>query len=113
MYLPETNDPEYLHRRNLEVRIITDLVDRALANGYSLCVDDGGDEFCEETTDREVILNDIYNTDEDRLYYYKFGYVARVHLVYGNSGWDVINDYDMSLEDQLAPTLRLAQGLEG
>lgn len=33
-----------------------------------------------------------------------------VRFIYGNSGWDVVNDYGMSLEDVLKPVIGIEPG---
>lgn len=110
--LSDIKDPEARHRMGVERRIVKMLVTNALSAGYELSVYDG-EEYHPWTTDEAEVLDAILNTDEDWLRYRKNGAMAgTVYLVYGNSGWDVIADYSVSLEDHLAPTLRFAESLE-
>jgi hypothetical protein len=109
--LKDIADPGVRERVAIERRIVTALIDRALAEGYELSVHDG-EEWHLWTTDRAKVIDAIMNTDEDRLYLRKDGYTAWVLLVYGNSGWDVICDYNVSLEALLEPINALASGLE-
>jgi len=99
------------HRIAIERKIVTALIDRALAEGYELAVDDG-DERHPWTRDRAEVLDTIMNTDEDYLYMRKDGACGWVFLVYGNAGYDVIANNTMSLEGLLAPVEALALSLE-
>lgn len=109
--LSDITDPETRRRIAVERRIVTALIDHALAEGYELSVDDGDDQH-PWTTDRKAVIDNIMETDEDRLYLRKDGHPAWVLLVYGNSGWDVICDYNTSLEALLEPINKLAESLE-
>ena len=95
----------------IERKIVTALIDRALAEGYELSVDDGDNQH-PWTTDRAAVIDAIMEADEDRLYLRKDGHTAWVFLVYGNDGWDVICDYNVSLEALLEPINALALSLE-
>ena len=66
-------------------------------------------------TAKAAVLRDIMNTDEDVLHIRRPGEArsAFVLLVYGNDGWDVICDYQTSLEDLLAPVNAYAATMEG
>jgi len=110
--LSDITDPETRRRIVVERRIVTALIDRALAEGYELSVHDG-EEWHLWTTDRAKVIDAIMNTDEDRLYLRKDGHTAWVYLVYGNSGWDVICDYHTRLEALLEPINTLTDNLEG
>lgn len=119
MYLNPENEA-VRKRQNIEVRIVKQIVKDALAAGYALSVDDGGDEVAlSQSTSRKDALDALMNTDEDRLIVERFDRTtgARiesgwVRLVYGNDGWDVINDYTLNLEDVLAGANKLAESLE-
>ena len=110
--LKDITDPGVRERVAIERRIVTALIDRALAEGYELSVDDGEEQYA-WTRDRDEVIADIMNTDEDRLYLRKDGHTAWVFLVYGNSGWDVICDYHTRLEALLEPINTLTDNLEG
>jgi hypothetical protein len=109
--LNDIADPGTRARIVIERKIVTALIDHALAEGYELSVDDGGETF-PWTTDRAEVLDQLMNTDEDRLYLRKDGRTAWVFLVYGNEGWTVISDYNTSLESLLEPINALALSLE-
>lgn len=53
----------------------------------------------------------MFSTDEEFLYAYDSDgkHVGWVHLVYGNSGWDVISDNTNNLEDALIAATELAE----
>ena len=109
--LKDITDPGVRERVAIERRIVTALIDRALAEGYELSVDDGDNQH-PWTTDRAEVIDNIMEADEDRLYLRKDGHTAWVFLVYGNDGWDVICDYNVSLEGLLEPINALALSLE-
>ena len=109
--LSDITDPETRRRIAVERQIVTALIDRALAEGYELSVHDG-EEWHLWTTDRAEVIDNIMEADEDRLYLRKDGHTAWVYLVYGNEGWTVICDYNVSLEALLAPINALAESLE-
>ena len=110
--LKDITDPGVRERVAIERRIVTALIDRALAEGYELSVDDGAFKH-PWTTDRAEVIDNIMEADEDRLYLRKDGHTAWVYLVYGNSGWDVICDYHTRLEALLEPINTLTDNLEG
>jgi hypothetical protein len=105
--LNDIKDADTRRRIAVERRIVTALIDHALAEGYELSVDDG-DGPSAWTTDRAEIIDGIMEADEDRLYLRKDGHTAWVFLVYGNEGWTVICEYNISLEALNA----LAESLE-
>ena len=112
-YLKEIHDTGVRYRIAVERKIVMALIDRALAEGYELAVDDGGHEPLLWTTDRRTLIDNIMETDEDYLRFRKDGKIAGwVFLVYGNEGWDVICDNTVNLEEFLAPITKLAESLE-
>jgi hypothetical protein len=114
MYPKDLNDiadPAERARARIERQIVTALIDHALAEGYELSIDDGQEQH-PWTTDRQAVIDNIMETDEDRLYLRKDGHTAWVYLVYGNEGWTVICDYNTSLESLLEPINALALSLE-
>jgi hypothetical protein len=109
--LNDIKDADTRRRIVVERQIVTALIDRALAEGYELSVDDGDNQH-PWTTDRAAVIDAIMEADEDRMYFRKDGHTAWVFLVYGNDGWDVICDYNVSLEALLEPINALALSLE-
>lgn len=91
------------HRIQLERRIVRRIVRGLLAAGYEITVNNGGDDN-EIPYSRSFaqITAALFATDDEHLIVRKDGHGSFVYLVYGNSGWDVINDYGLSLEPVLA-----------
>lgn len=100
MYLSPNRTANVIRRQELEIEIIDAVVSRALALGFKLGVNDGGGaDVLENCGDTKKIWDALYNTDEDMLIVYRNGIrVGWVRFVYGNDGWDVINDYTTNLE---------------
>ena len=98
--------PQVKARQAVEREIFRAVVDALLAGGFALSLDNGA---CEDdpnggyeiahSTDAEAIVKASMATDEERLYAEKngkrFGWVL---FIYGEDGWDVINDYTINLE---------------
>lgn len=90
---------------NHEDQIVRQAITDLLAAGYELNLMNGGDDYelPEFTTDFDTIHKEMKATDEDRLFARleeKTGQ-AWVYFIYGNDGYDVINDYSSALEDAL------------
>jgi hypothetical protein len=90
-------------RIELEKRIARKVVRALLAAGYELSIDNGGEtREIPYTTDFKTVTGAMFATDDEHL-------LARgpsksfVYFVYGNDGWDVINDYGLSLEPIMEP----------
>ena len=118
MYLNPANET-VRKRQEIEVAIVTKVVDDALKAGYTLSVDDGGAQMAlNRSTSRMAILNALMNTDDDSLHLHRFDSndveveYGWVRFVYGNDGWDVISDYSLNIEDVLAGANKLAGELE-
>ena len=97
--------------KEMEAAIVRNAVHELLDHGFTLSVDNGGDDYeIDRSTDAEAVIAQLGNTDEDRL-------LARtgdkikgwVHFVYGNDGHDVICDMTVSLEPYLPETTALAE----
>lgn len=96
----------------VEADIVTRVVDALLAAGYSLTVDDEGTwRPAMLTTNRDEILAELMETDEDYLRVEEGLRRGWVRFVYGNDGWDVVCDYTTSLESVLAPVNAYADSL--
>ena len=100
-------------------RCINDL----LKAGYSISVNDGEETTLRRSTDRKAIFAAMDTTDEDWLCVHKvdqpvapgdddtrqsFGWVR---FIYGNDGWDVIDDYTTNLGSVMAGVDALAEKL--
>ena len=102
----------------IERKIVKRTVSDLLAAGYELAVHDGED-WHERTTDAAKLHAALMETDEDRLFVYKVDgphgkrdWYGWVFFVYGNDGYDVISDYTVNLENDLAAVNAYADTLE-
>jgi len=106
MHLGAT-DPKIMRRQQVECRIVKRIVRDALALGYAISVDNGGDDLAiEGSRDRDLILAELYETDTDVIILDGRGGGlpgGNILLVYGNDGYDAICDHHTSLEAFLAP----------
>lgn len=87
-------------RQLVEKEIATQVIDSLLAAGFQIEVCNGEDDpQLPACGVKDVILQNMFLTDEDYLFAIKdrknFGWVR---FIYGNDGWDVINDYTVNLE---------------
>lgn len=98
-------------RRDVELKIVEKTVDGLLAAGYALFVDGQGDDDRPETptTDKAVIMAEMMACDDDYLIAVKDGHNAFIWFIYGNGGWDVISDYNTSLDPVLEPVMAFAE----
>jgi hypothetical protein len=101
-------------RQEVERKIAKAAIKQLLAAGYTLGVNDGEEITIHHSRDAQAIEAAMFTTDEDYLFVYVKGDNRRdtrpqywVRFVYGNDGWDVINDYSVHLE----PDLTEAQGI--
>lgn len=95
-------------RLEVERRIAQQAIADLLEAGYTLGVNDGEEITIKESTDAEAVLKAMATTDEDYLLAYRDGKrVGWVRFIYGNDGWDVINDYTTNLEEALTKTTAL------
>lgn len=97
--------------KDIEERIVRNAVHELLDQGFTLSVDNGGDDYeIDRSRDAEAVIAELMNTDEDRLLA-RAGDTIKgwVHFVYGNDGYDVICDMTVSLEPYLPDTLALAE----
>jgi hypothetical protein len=98
--------------KDMEAAIVRNAVYELLDHGFTLSVDNGGDDYeIDRSVDAEAVIAELGHTDEDRLMA-RTGDVIKgwVHFVYGNDGYDVICDMTVSLEPYLPDTLAIAEG---
>ena len=104
-------------RIKVEQDIVTRTVHALLTAGYQLNVNNGGDddELPHYTDKAEAVLAVLMDTDDEYLLARKpfSGDTKWVRFVYGNDGWDVINDYLTSLESVIGPICDYASELGG
>ncbi len=91
-------------RQKVERKIASRLVKDGLAAGYSISVNNGGDEDeIESSRGYKTIMGAMFATDDEHLIFHKDGKrFGWVYFVYGNDGWDVIADYATNLEHIMA-----------
>ena len=101
-------------RQRVEQTIALVTAQALLDAGFSLGVNDGEAITIHHSRNLEAIKAALFTTDEDYLYVYHDKGNAKdqpdfhwVRFVYGNDGWDVINDYSANLE----PHFELVQKL--
>src|SRR5258706_9223571 len=114
-----------LERRiQLEKRIARRVVRDLLAAGYVITVNNGGDKNeIPYSQDFSEITKAMFATDEEHLLVAKWGQdvdtgkryldeTSFVFFVYGNDGWDVVNDYGTNLEPVMEPINRWCDRLQ-
>ncbi len=101
-------------RIHLEARIVKKTVRALLDAGYLLRVADGESLRPEQPTGSSTdILSELMLVDDEYLQAIKDAHTSWVRFVYGNDGWDVINDYTVDLEDVLTPVTAYADRMGG
>lgn len=111
--MPQTLTTEVIARQKIERRIVRELLKQLIANSYYVAVDNG-ETF--QQTDKQTptgIMALMFQTDDEWLKCRDkvSGKVSTVMLIYGNSGWDVVADYSMSLEHVMEPVHKLSDKL--
>ncbi|ENU1229103.1 MULTISPECIES: hypothetical protein [Enterobacterales] len=98
-------------RQIVEHRIVETAAQGLVDAGFGIAVYDGEELVTEVTHDVSSIMEAMFSTDEEFIYAYDSNgkHVGWVHLVYGNSGWDVISDNTNNLEDALIAATELAE----
>jgi len=82
-----------VHR--LDMAIATALIDALLAEGYA--VTDASYEEFERCTDREVILELLLDVDRIELLVDRNGEESWLRLIFGENGWDLVQDHTADL----------------
>jgi hypothetical protein len=102
-----------MQRQEIEKKIARKVIDDALASGYTLDVHDSEEWVIQNSSDADAVMAAMFSTDDDSLHIRKDGErIGWVWFIYGNSGWDVISDYTVNLEDLLKGASELAESLE-
>lgn len=102
-------------RRLIELGLIRKMVVHLIETGFSITVNDGGDDIAlRRSTSEPEIMDAIFAVDEATLILHekgsgkRYGYVT---IVLGNSGWDAIADYAVNLDTYLQPISDYAEAL--
>jgi hypothetical protein len=82
-----------VHR--LDKLIATDLIDASLAHGY-VVTDVSGEEF-ERSADRTMILDLVLDVERIELVVERDGEQSWMRLIFGENGWDLVQDYTVDL----------------
>lgn len=85
-------------RQKVERMIVRRIVTDAIRLGYTVDVNDGEEVTVMASTSVRKVMAAVMTTDEDYLILHKGKKRGWVRLVYGNDGWDVVNDYTTNLE---------------
>jgi hypothetical protein len=98
----------------LEIAVVRHACAAVLATGRTIAVDDGGDELALPFgTDIDAIVDAAFAVDDCILLvnHTASGENSWIRLVFGNGGWDVINDHTTNLEEVLELTNNYADAL--
>lgn len=105
-------------RMLLERAIVRRTIIALLGAGYEIMVHDGEEVVLSGSKDAKAIFGAMFGTDEDVLHVStaspqpggaRLVRSGWVRFVYGNDGWDVINDYTTNLEETLKPVLDMCR----
>lgn len=110
-----TRDDRALARRIAAERKVARRTIRALrAAGYTLGVHNGEELVLHHAADERKILAEMFTVDEEHLIAYgpDGKRAGSVFFVYGNAGYEVINDYSLSLDAVMEPVLDYASELQ-
>jgi hypothetical protein len=82
----------------IETRAIRFLLERAIAEGYSITVNDGQEDVIVGSVDVAAIMDKMFSVDEETLILCRDGRQKTVLVIHGN-GRDVFSDWSQSLDD--------------
>lgn len=96
-----------------EAKIMQRIIADALAAGYSLGVNDGVVTTIADSRDAAAVFAAMRTTETDHLLVYENEkQIGWVFLVYGNDGYDVVNDYTTNLDKIMAGADQISEDLE-
>ena len=103
-------------RIEIERLIVKKICDNAVTKGYMVSLHDGECYVVKRTRDVAKIMENMMATDEESLIIRNANGIrlGSVFLVYGNTGWDVINDYtdNPAINELLVGANELAETFE-
>lgn len=107
-------------RIETERKVIRHATRALIAAGFHVGVYDGEAVSCKPTQRVTTVMAAVGACDEEWLRVYtpseteagKFKRIGTIYLVYGNSGWDVMADYSLNLDDVLKGTNDYADALD-
>lgn len=101
------------HRIKIEKKIVKKCIQEGLKAGYTFGVHDGEEIVLRREKNPNKVLKAMFSTDEDTLLFFKddkqFGWIS---FVYGNDGWDVMNDWTTNLDPILVEVNKLVDKIE-
>ncbi len=107
LHIPNTYSAQTKARARIESEIAARAIDALLAAGFHLGLSNGEDDLqLFPKSGRDEILDAMWKTDEEHLLVFRPGEASAfgwVFFVYGNDGWDVINDRTTNLDEWLVP----------
>lgn len=111
-------DDRKIHE-NIERMVVGRVIADALAAGYAISVNDGEETTVKRSIDPAAILKAMFTTGEDYLLvhgrvgnHFAREHFAWVRFVYGNCGWEVVNDYTTNIEALMEPICRWCEEIE-
>lgn len=100
-------------RQRVERTIARRVVKDAIAAGYEMTINNGGDgNEIEWTSNFKDIVKAMFATDEESLFLRKNGRMGWVRFIYGNDGWDVVNNYTYNIKEVMEGANKLAEKYE-
>lgn len=113
--LIEQCDPSVRYRRRVELALVRKLCGVIIDAGNVISVNDGGDYPVKYSINVDEIIDACFAVDECWLIVRdgspERNKLGSIYLVFGNDGWDAINDYHVSLEGLLKPVNDYAEQL--
>lgn len=101
-------------RIRTELKIVRKTASTLIRAGYAISVHDGEEVVLKRSRKVTDIMGVVFTTDEDNFFVYPKDseQASFVRFIYGNDGWDVINDYGTSLEAVMAPVNAYCDSLD-
>ena len=88
----------------LEIAIVRRLLAAFIEAGYEVRADNGEGPHVAGSIDEMV--DELFAVDEAHIRVRRNGVGSFVFLVFGNDGWDVVNDYGVSVESIVDPVMK-------
>lgn len=107
-------------RQDIERQIATAAATGLISAGYQITIYCDEDKVLSRTDDVTAIIGAMFSSDSDAFMVYQrqpeaegqWERIGWVQFIYGNSGWDVINDNTDNLEYALQAATALGEELE-
>ena len=100
-------------RMQAEREIVRATIEAAIKRGWLLRGVDNGEDDVETTNDVERAMELAFVCDDARIFFHRPPQdTAVLYIVFGNDGWDVINDYTVNLDEAIDDTDALVEKWE-